>query len=155
MIRAFTLRQLKEHDRREAHLLTLVDSCTTGEVRAELLALRRDWRDNGRWNRYYEAREGRVHGSRYCSTLSETTAMRALWWFSGDPVESVAGSGRLLCRRCFPELPGGGGKRKAAACPGSGMRARCGAAAGGCREVCPQCGADVLVTPSGVLRRHP
>lgn len=153
MKRAFTMRELKEHDRLEDRLLAGVDACTTGEVRAKLLVSRRDWRDNGRWPRYYEAREGRVHGSRYCAALSSTTKLTALWWFSGDPVEAVAGSGRRLCRKCFPDFAGGS-EVKATACPGSGGRSVCRCGDRGCWQLCPQCGESVLVTPSGVLRRH-
>lgn len=153
MKRAFTMRQLKAHDRREAHLVSLLGSQPSGEARMELLMLRQDWRDNGRWARYYQAREGRVHASRYCPALSETTALTAMWWFSGDPVEVVAGSGARLCRKCFPDIPGGA--KKSAACPGSGELAACRCGDRGCRQVCPHCGQNVLITPSGVLRRHP
>lgn len=153
MKRAFTMRQLKTHDREEAELLRQVASCVTGAVRAKLLLSRQMWRDNGRWERYYEAREGRVHASRYCPTLSESTALTALWELSGEPIESVISAGKALCRRCFPEAPRKGGKA-AAVCAGSGERSRCRCGDRQCRQMCPHCGQTVLVTPSGVLRRH-
>lgn len=153
MKRTFTMRQLKEHDRDEDALLRRLGSCTTGEVRAKLLMSRQDWRDNGQWNRYFQAREGRVHASRYCPTLSETTSLSALWEFSGESIETVAAAGVALCRRCFPEV-GGGSSRKATVCEGSGERSRCRCGGQGCRQMCPHCGKTVLVTPSGMLRRH-
>lgn len=138
-------RQAKVHDRAEAML-------EEGDVTASLAASRQIWRQNGAWARYYQAREGRVHSSRYCATLSNTTAVTFLWWLSGDTMETVAGMGVALCRRCFPDAPRKARKKKAH-CPGSGSR--CEGWRGGDRSDCPDCGASVLVTSTGLLRKHP
>ena len=153
MKRAFTMREIKEHDRLEDRLFQNLWSCKTGQVRANLLISRQLWRDNGQWDRYYQAREGRVHGSRYCPTLSETTCLSALWQFSGEDSRAVEAAGHRMCRKCFPELAGRP-KGKAAACPGSGERSRCRCGDRECRQMCPHCGKSVLITPSGALRRH-
>lgn len=151
---AFTMRQVKEHDKREDSLFRRVDSCSTGEIRAKLMMSRQIWRDNGRWDRYYQAREGRVHASRYCPTLSESTKLVALWEFSGESPEEVADAGVRLCLRCFPEVRGAGRRTVAAMCPGSGERSRCRCGDRTCRQMCAHCGENVLITPSGQLRRH-
>lgn len=150
---ALTMRQVKLHDKMEDLLFQQVSACSDGALRARLLLSRQLWRDNGKWERYYQAREGRVHASRYCSTLSESTKLVALWELSGDPVDEVVAAGVLLCRRCFPEAPAGG-RRTAVVCPGSGEMSRCRCGDRRCRQMCAHCGQEVLITPSGVLRRH-
>lgn len=150
--RAFTLMEMKRHDRREDELLRKLGCGANQEMRVQLLMLRQLWRDNGRWSRYYQAREGRVHATRYCPTLTESTHIQALWEFSAEPIEVVVSGGLRLCRKCFPEAPAKV-KRTAAFCPGSGERSLV-RWAGGHRQECPHCGKSILVTSSGVLRRH-
>lgn len=153
MKRAFTMAEIKEHDRLEDQLFQAIWSCKTGAVRSKLLISRQVWRTNGQWSRYYQAREGKVHASRYCSALSETTCLSALWKLSGEDSQAVAAAGYRMCRKCFPGERGER-KGKAAACQGSGERARCRCGDPQCRQLCPNCGKSVLVTPSGALRRH-
>lgn len=153
MKKQMTMRMIKEHDRLEDKLVKKAEGVGAGAIRSKLLISRQLWRDNGRWNRYFLAREGRVHGTRYCPTLTETTTLVALWELSGEPIDEVAAGGFLLCARCFPEAPRRG-RRRAVACDGSGERSRCRCGDAQCRQMCPHCGKSVLVTPSGVLRRH-
>jgi hypothetical protein len=151
--RAFTIEQMKHHDRLEDELLRLVTDGANEQTRLHLLMSRQLWRENGQWSRYYQAREGRVHGSRYCPALSESTRLIALWEYSAELIEVVASAGLPLCRKCFPEAPGKP-KKKARVCPGSGERSPLRWAGEQHRQDCPRCGKSVLVTPSGVLRRH-
>lgn len=151
MKKEFTPQQL--HDKREDALLRQLGSDSSGVVRGQLVISRQLWRDNGRWNRYFQAREGRVHASRYCPTLTDTTSITALWQFSGEDIDVVADAGKLLCLKCFPEAPRGR-RKSAAVCEGSGQRSRCRCGGRGCRQLCAYCGQTVLVTPSNLLRRH-
>jgi hypothetical protein len=152
MKRAFSTEQLKLHDRREDELYRLNCRKADTAIQMELLISRQMWRDNGQWPRYYKAREGRVHGSRYCPSLGSAT-LTALWQHSGDAVDEVIAFGLCLCSKCFPGIRGGG-RRLVVACEGSGERSRCRCGDPQCRQMCPHCGSSVLITSSGVLRRH-
>lgn len=154
MKRAFTVREIKEHDKQENSLFCALWCDKNGVTRSNWLISRQVWRDNGQWDRYYQAREGKVHASRYCPTLSSTTALSWLWWHSGDSIARVSAAGLDLCRKCFPEARNGKRVRAATVCEGSGERSRCRCGGSQCRQMCPYCGQSVLVTPSGLLRRH-
>ena len=151
MKRAFSIKEIKAHDRAEDELYRRHCLKADAAIQLELLMSRQMWRDNGLWPRYYRAREGRVHGSRYCPSLG-SAKISALWEFSRDRVEAVIEFGLCMCSKCFPGIRGT--RRRRVACEGSGQRSRCRCGDTQCRQMCPHCGSSVLVTPSGVLRRH-
>jgi len=144
--REMSLADIRQHDRREEVLRR------RGRI-AALVQSRQVWRANGSWHRFYAVAGGAVHASPTCSTLTDTTEVVALWRLSGASPEVVAHDHRM-CRRCWGDVVPAGRVVAAGGCPGSGQMGRCRCGGRGCRQACPVCGVEVLITPSGVLRRH-
>lgn len=148
MRREMTLAAVRQHDRREA-------VWRRRGITARLAESRAVWRLNGRWERYYATSTGRLHAVPTCPTLIGAVGVEFCWWLSGAAPNVVAHD-HPLCRRCWGDVvpagrvPAGPGR----VCAGSGQMARCRCGGSQCRQACPVCGADVLITRSGVLRRH-
>jgi hypothetical protein len=67
-----------------------------------------DWRDNGRWSRFYLVTNtnGHIHSSLSCSTCFHDTNFAWLTHLSGlDEADAVQAEGEVLCTICYPSAP--------------------------------------------------
>lgn len=65
-----------------------------------------EWRDNGRWSRFFLVHGGHIHSSTWCSSLRITTEISWLPELSGETEkEAVDAYGSTLCTKCFPSAP--------------------------------------------------
>lgn len=67
-----------------------------------------DWRDNGRWSRFYLVTNtnGHIHSSVSCSTCFHDTNFAWLTDLSGlTETDAVQAEGEVLCTICYPSAP--------------------------------------------------
>lgn len=127
------------------------------------------WRDNGRWSRFFVVAGGHIHQSRSCHSLRPTTRLGWLPELSGESeAEAVAIHGAVLCSHCFVSAPtewtskGRSAEVDPSVCSGRSIEP--GSFRGQLRGgwgFCSACGARVTVTSVGIMcastrgrRRH-
>ena len=81
---------------------------TRDALRVIIKACNDDWRDNGRWSRFYLVTNsnGHIHSSVSCSTCFHDTNFAWLTDLSGlTETDAVQAEGEVLCTICFPSAP--------------------------------------------------
>lgn len=118
------------------------------------------WRDNGRWSRFFVVQGGHIHQSPGCHSLRPTTRLGWLPELSGESeADAVAAHGPTLCTHCFKSAPVEWTTQHQVidplACLGGSVvsgsfRRRMHGGIG----VCGECGQLVTVTSTGKVRKH-
>lgn len=66
----------------------------------------REWRENGKWSRFFSVTGGHIHRSTMCPSLRPTTSISWLPELSGETEkDAVEMYGSVLCSKCFPSAP--------------------------------------------------
>jgi hypothetical protein len=118
------------------------------------------WRDNGRWSRFFVVQGGHIHQSPSCHTLRPTTRVGWLPELSGESeAHAVAAHGPTLCTHCFKSAPVAWTTKRQVIDPlvclgGSVVSGSFRRRMHGGIGVCKECGQLVTVTSTGKVRKH-